>query len=221
MGRKPWTNDNEKKQIKETEEPLLINEKIDMESETSSTHEESQWERIKRCFLLSWYRNFLLFIVYVFEYIISVGIAQISNTHRPATRQDLDYVVLATCYQAGVFLSRSSVSVIELPYFGTMAILQGLNLVIWTIHAETNLFHYEMVEFIMMIYVGLLGGAMYVNCAYSLLTDKSISARDKELWVNYMALAVNVGITVSAICEVVTDNTIFSDLVKASGGSDE
>ena len=58
---------------------------------------ESQWQQIQRCFMMSWYRNVTLFFVYIFEYVISVGLAQIANTNRPQARQDLDFVLLGVC----------------------------------------------------------------------------------------------------------------------------
>merc|ERR1719491_1478610 len=100
-----------------------------------------------------------------------------------------------------------------------MTLLQLLNLIVWIIHCETNLFHYEAVEYVMMVYAGLLGGAMYVNCAFSILTDKGISDKDRELCMNMMAIAVNLGITVSAVVEVVADGTVFADLVNKSVSS--
>eukprot|EP01084_Bolivina_argentea_P144219 253095_1 len=191
--RKPWNsttvNDDDNAISKQ---PLLVNEdalvgiEIDHEPETLCN-------RLKRCFMISWYRNIMLLLVYVFEYVISVGLAQIANTNRNSATQDLDYVLLAFCYQFGVFLSRSSVSIIELPYFGTMTLLQFCNMILWGIHCVTNLFHYEAIEYVLMVYVGLLGGAMYVNCAYSLLIDKTISDKDRELCMNFMALACNIG----------------------------
>ena len=153
-------------------------------------------------------------------YEIIQKIAQIANTNRKESQQDFDYVILSTCYQFGVFLSRSSVSIIELPYFGTMTFLQFINVIIWCFQAEYNILHYESLEYILMIYVGLLGGAMYVNVAYNILSDKTINEKDRELCVNLMALAVNVGITMSSVVELIMDNTFFESLVnKSSSGS--
>ena len=98
--------------------------------------------------------------------------------------------------------------------------LQLINVVLWTLHCEMNLFKYEAVEYGMMVYVGLLGGAMYVNCAYSLLSDKEINNKDRELCMNLMALWVNMGVTMSSVVEVITDNTVFSDLIAKSHSGD-
>ena len=64
--------------------------------------------------------------------------------------------------------------------------------------------------------VGLLGGCMYVNVIYDILTDRNILPKDKELCVNITSLYVNVGITFSSVYELIMDNTFFSDLVAKS-----
>jgi len=157
----------------------------------------------------------MLLLVYFFEYVCSVGLAQIANTNRSTHVQDRDYVMLATCYQLGVFISRSSIAILEIPYFGTLTTLQGINMMIWSFHCEYNLFN-EYVQFALMVYVGLLGGAMYVNVFYHILSDPTIDNKDRELCINMASICLNLGVTFSCCYELIMDNTFFKDLVERS-----
>ena len=181
----------------------------------NNDNKESKFNKIKRCFMIVWYRNIMLTLVYIFEYVISVGLAQISNTNRDPNTQDRDYIILALCYQFGVLISRSSISICEIPYFGLLTLLQFINYILWTFHVIFNWFN-EYIQFILMIYVGLLGGAMYVNVMYSILNDNKINKKDKEMCINITAIFINIGITTSAIIEIIMDNTFFQYYVNKS-----
>jgi len=61
-----------------------------------------------------------------------------------------------------------------------------------------------------MVYVGLLGGASYVNVFYLLLHDNSIQETDKELCINIAAFSITIGITTAALFTLLMDNTFLS-----------
>lgn len=64
-----------------------------------------------------------------------------------------------------------------------------------------------------MFYVGLLGGASYVNIFYLVLHDKdNIPDADRDLCVNFVALAITAGITASSIFDLFADYTFLSDV---------
>ena len=65
----------------------------------------------------------MMAFVYLFEYVIYVGLAAISNTNLNATKQENIYIYLNACYQIGVFLSRSSVSLFSTKRFGLITFL--------------------------------------------------------------------------------------------------
>lgn len=91
------------------------------------------------------------------EYICYVGLAQIANTDKSDHIQDRDYVLLGIMYSFGVFISRSSMVISKIKYFGIMALLQFGNVVLWSFHCRYNLFS-EYAQYGLMFYVGLLGG---------------------------------------------------------------
>jgi hypothetical protein len=54
-------------------------------------------------------------------------------------------------------------------------------------------------QFPLMVYVGLLGGASYVNIFYLLLHDPKITQRDKELAVNITGASISTSPFVSVL----------------------
>ena len=63
------------------------------------------------------------------------------------------------------------------------------------------------VQFLAMVYVGLLGGAMYVNVFYLLVQKDAnpIPEEDRELCINLVATFMTVGIVTSSIFEIIFD----------------
>ena len=61
-----------------------------------------------------------------------------------------------------------------------------------------------------MIFVGLLGGAMYVNVFYLLVKDRRLAREEEqELAINLTAIGINVGIVLSSVLEIVLLNTVL------------
>jgi battenin len=89
------------------------------------------------------------------------------------------YTITQFCYQLGVFISRSSLMCIKIPYVGVISILQVINAVGWLVQAKTKFISIHSSQsaetglsfllFAWMLFVGLLGGASYVNVFYLIL----------------------------------------------------
>lgn len=62
-----------------------------------------------------------------------------------------------------------------------------------------------------MVFVGLLGGASYVNTFYLLLRDPKIPVADRELSVNLAAFAITLGITLASVFIIFMDQTFLKD----------
>lgn len=62
-----------------------------------------------------------------------------------------------------------------------------------------------------MLFVGLFGGACYVNVYYQALNDNSLNKEDKELCVNIIALHVTIGIMCSSGAILLLDQTLWKD----------
>ena len=88
--------------------------------------------------------------------------------------------------------------------------LQGLNVVLWLWIAKFKLVN-VWIQFVLMVYVGLLGGASYVNVYYLILNDKAMSKKDRELAVNMTAIGVTIGITSASLCIIALNYTFLQN----------
>jgi len=154
-----------------------------------------------------------LVAVYFAEYVVSVGWASKSNPkpNKSDWWATNAYEVLAFLYQFGVLIARSSIPFFIIRRISVLTTLQGLNFVLWGFHAFF-LFLPLWLQFVSMVYCGLLGGFMYVSVFYLLLSDSdSLSASDRELGINLTSIAVNFGIVTSSVFELILFNTALKD----------
>eukprot|EP00051_Salpingoeca_urceolata_P005871 m.78272 g.78272 ORF g.78272 m.78272 type:complete len:420 (+) comp14578_c0_seq1:219-1478(+) len=205
--------------------------------EAEETHKDIEnWKRrLMRCIRLSGNISLQLLLVYFFEYVISAGCAAkvftpLRDCHfkvKECTLYDhctvsgdscvpknsLDrntYAILAFCYQFGVLISRSSLQLVKFPKVWFMTALQCMNFVLWMCQDQFKMMDvWEL--FPLMVFVGLLGGAMYVNVFYLLLHDPRIPTKDRELCINLAAFAITIGITLASAFVVLIDSTAFKD----------
>jgi battenin len=145
------------------------------------------------------------------------------------------YEILAFCYQFGVLISRSSISFLRIERIWTLTLLQAINFAFWMIHALHAFiplwlqvrFCFNQVfinfqrsfelclrtpfphQFLWMVFVGLIGGAMYVNSFYNLMVDPNIPDQSREMCINVVSLWVNFGIVTSAVFEIIADKTFL------------
>ena len=61
-------------------------------------------------------------------------------------------------------------------------------------------------QIILMVFVGLMGGASYVNVAYLILSSKKIPDNMKELCMNINNICNNIGVTSASITAIVVSN---------------
>lgn len=62
-----------------------------------------------------------------------------------------------------------------------------------------------------MIFVGLMGGASYVNVNYLLLNHESIDKHEKELAMNICSIFNDTGVLLSSLSVLVIDNFIIKN----------
>lgn len=63
-----------------------------------------------------------------------------------------------------------------------------------------------------MVFVGLVGGACYVNTYYLMLNEEKVEKEDKELCVNLMVMNTTIGIALSAVVTLLLDATVWKDV---------
>lgn len=172
--------------------------------------------RYVRALKLVWWNAFQLLLVYFFEYVASVGGSASAQPAAYATSANWflrnSYAILSFCYQLGVLISRSSLSLFKVKKVEIITILQGANMVFWVLQAKYLMLvgaSEVWILFALMVYVGLLGGGSYVNVFYLVLNDPKITAADRELCVNITAIFINVGITLSSAFILLMDNTFL------------
>ena len=178
---------------------------------------ESHCGRLARCYRLCLFRAWMMASVYLSEYVISVGLASICNSDRSRKEQDEIYIYLSACYQIGVFVSRSSVSWWTTNRFGALAALQFFNVLIW--HSQCQWLWMSRwvglwLEYALMVWVGMLGGSMYVNVIHDILCDRQLipNKNDRELCLNIVLVHIVFGMFSAAVYTLIMDNTFFSHL---------
>lgn len=78
----------------------------------------------------------------------------------------------------------------------------------WLLHDEYDLFGIW-TQVLLMTFVGLLGGAMYVNAFALLVEDPDIPDVDRELTINLVAIFNTVGIVSASVFDIVMDHTFL------------
>ncbi len=150
-----------------------------------------------------------LALVYFFEYVASTGCAAKAQPVHDASAKT-KYVVLQLSYQIGVFISRSSLSVVRIRAVWILTALQFVNFILWQIQAEWKLVPF-LLQIPAMVFVGLLGGAMYVNVLFNILSDKKIPDDLRELGINITTMFVTLGITASSVYDLAIDKTFLAN----------
>lgn len=204
------------------EKPLLRGEKSVQDISVSASNNsndsvqfirESSLRRIIRCFKITFWLSLNLCLVYIFEYTARGFAAKarpaeeyyISELHCPEL-----FASLQLCYQAGVFVSRSSVQLIQIKRVEIFTILQFINMILWIFQAWWKFLPVYFLP-VFMIYVGVLGGGSYVNIFYLLRTDSKYPTKDRELCINVSSLWITLGILLGTSLPLPLFQTIFKD----------
>ena len=117
-----------------------------------------------------------LAIVYYLEYTITTSFtvacaSQIIDLHpdqKDSFVYENTYVIFNLCYQFGVFLSRSSLSYIKIEKVWIITICQACLFTFYLLNSFVFFCHNIYVLFVMMVFVGLMGGAQFVNVLYQI-----------------------------------------------------
>lgn len=83
-------------------------------------------------------------------------------------------IIFNFCYQIGVFLSRSSLSVVKIRRIEILTLLQLINFTFFLFNTIFVFLPNFYVLFVLMIWVGLMGGGSYVNVMYNMLESPDL-----------------------------------------------
>eukprot|EP01102_Stenamoeba_stenopodia_P005303 TRINITY_DN1588_c0_g1_i1.p1 TRINITY_DN1588_c0_g1~~TRINITY_DN1588_c0_g1_i1.p1 ORF type:complete len:422 (-),score=80.63 TRINITY_DN1588_c0_g1_i1:81-1346(-) len=180
------------------EEQHIINHSVDSYlQETPTGYMKQQTKR-------SWRDTYLaikgllpfmipLFFVYMFEYAILQGINP-SIVFSNLTK--CPYTTYQFLYQVGVFISRSSRNFLAIRKVWLLAILQALNFIFLLFEAYYQFIPSVIIVYILTAWIGLLGGATYVNTMYEI--TESFDPKNVEFVMGVVSVADDIGISVAA-----------------------
>ncbi|CAG5121414.1 unnamed protein product [Candidula unifasciata] len=177
---------------------------------SSSKPSESACRRIVRCLRLVLWLAINLCAVYMFEYVAQACAAKVRSSKEYNVGCPELYASLQLCYQAGVFVSRSSVQLFKIRRVEILTIWQFVNMILWIVDD-----HYKFLPVAalpaLMIVVGLLGGASYVNIFYLILHEGDFPAEDRELCVNLTGIFITTGIVLGSGFQTLLSITVLKD----------
>jgi len=94
-----------------------------------------------------------------------------------------------------------------------LTIIQSFNFLFWLLNTIflflTNLY----ALFPLMIFVGLMGGASYVNVMYQMLESPKLSRNERELAVTVTSMCTDAAILTASVTSLILDNTAFKEMV--------
>ena len=93
-----------------------------------------------------------------------------------------------------------------------MTILQIINFVLWLTNTVFLFIENFYILFAMMVFVGLMGGASYVNVMYQMLENPDLGRNEKELALYITTVCNDLGILTASLLSLLLDNTAFKDV---------
>lgn len=145
-----------------------------------------------------------LALVYFFEYYINQGMFELVYFPDIFIDSSAQYRWYQVTYQIGVFISRSSVNIVQIKQIWVMALLQGLNLIFFWFEAIYMFTPSIWIIFAMIVFEGLLGGGAYVNTFYRM--SKEVPATRREYSMSVVTLSDSLGIMIAGFVAMPTHN---------------
>jgi len=158
-----------------------------------------------------------LAVVYFFEYMITTAFTQGTKDNIGIKYPDKigtyiytnAYVLFNFCYQVGVFLSRSSLSVIKIKRVWILSAIQATFWTLWLVNSFTVWLQYFIALFAIMIFVGLMGGASYVNVVYCIRNSERLDRNEKELTMIMSTVFNDIGMLAASITSLILTTAAY------------
>ncbi|KAK4902577.1 battenin CLN3 protein [Elasticomyces elasticus] len=152
-----------------------------------------------------------LFLVYTAEYTLNQGVLPtvlfpLEGT--PFNEYRAFYPTYSFIYQAGVFVSRSSLPFLRIRQLYTPAMLQVANLALLTIQALTPFIPSVWIVFGIVFWEGLLGGLVYVS-TYAAVREE-VPEEEREFSLGAVTVSDSAGIFVAGLLGVVMESQLCS-----------
>lgn len=179
----------------------------ELEKNESAINAPLTWQNFVRVFLKAWGLFLSFGLLYFLEYIaitsISSQIAEkYKNNYAPDKVPRIVSVLFETlqlAYQCGIFLSRSSLDLIQIKKIWLILTFlfafSGLSFVQSVIHATPGIW----LPIITIFLLGFTGGFGYANIFHQVLKNKKIDKSERELSININGMASDLGIIFSSL----------------------
>lgn len=141
-----------------------------------------------------------LFLVYLAEYTINQGVAPtllFPLGESPFKHYRAFYPTYSTLYQAGVFISRSSLAFFRIRALYTPSILQIMNFALLTVHAMRPFIPSVYWVFVVIFWEGLLGGLVYVSTFAAVREE--VAEKEREFSLGAVTVADSTGIFMAGL----------------------
>ncbi|CAG9759289.1 unnamed protein product [Ceutorhynchus assimilis] len=146
-------------------------------------------------------------LIYLFEYFINQGTFELIKFPDASISVESQYRWMQVMYQVGVFVSRSSVAILHIKQTWILAVLQGINVIIFTTDAIYYYIPNIYIVLALVLWEGLLGGAAYVNTYYRISNEvKNPAARQFSMAIN--GFADSTGIALAGVFAIMAHNAI-------------
>ncbi|XP_060079208.1 battenin-like [Ylistrum balloti] len=147
-----------------------------------------------------------LMFVYFAEYFINQGLHEILYFNNIWLTKSEQYRWYQVDYQLGVFISRSSVNVIEIKKLWLLPILQFINMGLLLLQVFYQFIPSIWIVLAIVLYEGLLGGAAFVNTFFRI--SKKVEPEYREFSMGVASMADSVGIAVAGAVTIPSHNKI-------------
>ncbi|KAK6732859.1 hypothetical protein RB195_016934 [Necator americanus] len=152
-----------------------------------------------------------LFLTYFAEYLINQGLLELTVfdcSHGFGTSPASQYRWYQVLYQVGVFISRSSINIVQLNmlFIALMPVFQLLNTIFFLFNAIYAFLPNFGIVCAIVLYEGLIGGSSYVNTFHHI--HKKVDPSVREFALSTVSLADSVGIMLAAFVSIPVHNAI-------------
>jgi hypothetical protein len=170
---------------------------------------------------------FSLAMIYFFEYTVLTCFADVFTKRKraavegePNFLEQNSYIILTVCYQFGVLISRGSLDCFKVKKLWILIITQIINFVLWFLNVYFWVVTHYAAAFAHIALVGMMGGTLYVNVLYSIVSSKSLDFNDKELAMIMCTIFDDLGILSASIVSLILNNTIFHKYQTLENGAE-
>ncbi|XP_043372970.1 battenin isoform X3 [Dermochelys coriacea] len=139
-----------------------------------------------------------LALVYFAEYFINQGLFELLYFRDSVLTHAQQYRWYQMLYQAGVFVSRSSLRCVRIRHIWVLALLQCLNMVFLLAAVYFMFLPSIYLVFALVLYEGLLGGAGYVNTFHNISLESPPEEREFAMGVGCVADTLGISLAGAA-----------------------